>query len=162
MKMFLRGEWVDRDQKIEVLNPFDGGVVDTVPRANAEDLEKVVAGAEEGARIMREMPASDRARILFKAAALMEERAEELGRIISLEEGKILGEGVFEAGRSAITIGHSAEEAKRITGEVLPLDAAPGGAGKLGFTLRVPCGVVLAVTPFNFPLNLVCHKLGKF
>jgi glyceraldehyde-3-phosphate dehydrogenase (NADP+) len=83
-----------------------------------------------------------------------------LGRTISTEEGKVLAEGLFEASRSAITIEHSAEEAKRLYGEVLPLDGAPGGTGRLGFTLRVPCGVVAAITPFNFPLNLVCHKVG--
>src|SRR5262245_7816563 len=87
-------------------------------------------------------------------------RKDELGRLISQEEGKTLAEGTFEATRAAETIELSAEEAKRLSGEVLPLDGAPGTAGKLGFTLRVPCGVVAAITPFNFPLNLVCHKVG--
>jgi len=109
---------------------------------------------------MRKVPAYDRAKVLRKAADLLAERAEEFGRIISSEEGKILAEGVFEVTRAAEILQLSAEEAKRLTGEVLPLDAAPGGTGKLGFTLRVPCGVVLAVTPFNFPLHLVCHKVG--
>ena len=77
-----------------------------------------------------------------------------------MEEGKILAEGRFEAGRAAEIIQLSSEEAKRITGEVLPLDAAPGGGERLGFTLRVPCGVVAAISPFNFPLHLVCHKVG--
>jgi acyl-CoA reductase-like NAD-dependent aldehyde dehydrogenase len=87
-------------------------------------------------------------------------RGEQLGRLISTEEGKILAEGLFEVSRARETIELSAEEARRLSGEVLPLDGAPGGAGKLGFTLRVPCGVVAAITPFNFPLNLVCHKVG--
>ncbi|MCA9141368.1 MAG: aldehyde dehydrogenase family protein [Planctomycetaceae bacterium] len=160
MKMFINGEWVDRDQKIEVLNPFDGSLVDTVPKATAEDVEAAIASAVRGAEIMRKLPAYDRFTILRRAADLMVERQADLGRTISLEEGKILGEGVFEASRSAITIETSAEEAKRLTGEVLPLDGAPGAVGKLGFTLRVPCGVVAAITPFNFPLNLVCHKVG--
>lgn len=160
MKMFINGEWVDRDQKIEVLNPFDGSLVDTVPTATAEDVEAAIAGAVRGAEIMRNLPAYDRFQILRRAADLMVERQADLGRTISLEEGKILSEGVFEASRSAITIETSAEEAKRLTGEVLPLDGAPGAVGKLGFTLRVPCGVVAAITPFNFPLNLVCHKVG--
>ena len=160
MKMFIRGGWVDRDEKIEVRNPFDGSVIDTVPQATADDVAAAVAAAEEGAAIMREMPAYERFEILRRAADLMKQRQDDLGRTISLEEGKVLAEGVFEASRSAITIETSAEEAKRLTGEVLPLDGAPGAAGKLGFTLRVPCGVVAAVTPFNFPLNLVCHKVG--
>jgi glyceraldehyde-3-phosphate dehydrogenase (NADP+) len=160
MKMFMHGEWIDRNDKIEVLNPFDGSVIDTVPQASADDIGAAVAGAVRGAEIMRDLPAYDRFTILRKAADLMVERQDDLGRTISLEEGKVLGEGVFEAGRSAITIETSAEEAKRLTGEVLPLDGAPGASGKLGFTLRVPCGVVAAITPFNFPLNLVCHKVG--
>lgn len=160
MKMFISGEWVDRNQRIEVQNPFDGSLVDTVPKASAEDVEAAISGAVRGAVIMRNMPAYDRFKILRRAADLMVERQADLGRTISLEEGKIVGEGLFEASRSAITIETSAEEAKRLTGEVLPLDGAPGAVGKLGFTLRVPCGVVAAITPFNFPLNLVCHKVG--
>ena len=160
MKMFLRGEWVDRPKKIEVVNPFNGSVIDTVPRASVEDVDAAMSGAIEGAEIMRNMPAYERFGILRRAADLMFERQEALGRTISLEEGKVLSEGVFEASRAAETIELSAEEAKRLGGELLPLDGALGGAGKLGFTLRVPCGVVLAVTPFNFPLNLVCHKVG--
>lgn len=160
MKMFINGEWIDRDQKIEVLNPYDGSLVDTVPKASAEDVQAAIAGAEQGSQIMRNLSAYDRFAILRRAADLMVESQTDLGRTISLEEGKILGEGLFEASRSAITIETSAEEAKRLMGEVLPLDGAPGAVGKLGFTLRVPCGVVAAITPFNFPLNLVCHKVG--
>lgn len=160
MKMFVGGQWVERDSRIEVRNPFDQSIVDTVPQATAEDVEAAVAGAVQGAAIMRQLPAYDRFKVLRKAADLMFERQAELGRTISLEEGKILAEGVFEASRAAVTIEISAEEAKRLTGEVLPLDGAPGGGARLGFTLRVPCGVVVAITPFNFPLNLVCHKVG--
>jgi glyceraldehyde-3-phosphate dehydrogenase (NADP+) len=123
-------------------------------------VDAALASAAAGARVMRELPAYERFKILRRTADLMIERQEEFGQTISSEEGKIIAEGRFEAERSAITIEHSGEEAKRIGGEVLPLDGAPGTAGKLGFTLRVPCGVVLAITPFNFPLNLVCHKVG--
>jgi len=160
MKMFVHGEWLDGADQIEVVHPFDGQVIDTVPSASADEVERALLGAVQGAELMRQMPGYERFRILRKAAELMFERQQELGQLISREEGKVLREGVFEAGRSAITIETSAEEAKRLGGEVLPLDGAPGGAGKLGFTLRVPCGVVVAVTPFNFPLNLVCHKVG--
>jgi len=109
---------------------------------------------------MRKLPGYERFQILRKAADALLARQQELGKLISLEEGKTLAEGVFEVTRAAETMELSAEEAKRLAGEVLPLDGAPGGAGKLGFTLRVPCGVVVAITPFNFPLNLVCHKVG--
>lgn len=160
MKLFLRGQWVDRPGKLGVCNPFDGSLVDQVPLAGAADVETALAGAVEGAAVMRKLPAYERFQILRRAADAMFARQQELGRLISLEEGKTLAEGVFEAGRAAETMELSAEEAKRLGGEVLPLDGAPGGAGKLGFTLRVPCGVVAAITPFNFPLNLVCHKVG--
>jgi len=159
MKMFVAGEWVDGANRLEVRNPFDNSVVDTVPKATPEDVERALAGAVEGARIMRKLPGYDRAKILRKAAELMGQQTEKLGRLISTEEGKILAEGIFEVSRARETIELSAEEARRIGGEVLPLDGAPGGAGKLGFTLRVPCGIVAAITPFNFPLNLVCHKM---
>ncbi len=160
MKMFAAGQWVDRPQTIEVRNPYDNSLIGTVPHAEAEDVERALKGAVEGARIMRDLPGYERAKILRKAADLMGARADRLGRLISTEEGKILAEGLFEASRARETIDLSAEEAKRLAGEVLPLDGAPGGAGRLGFTLRVPCGVVAAITPFNFPLNLVCHKIG--
>jgi acyl-CoA reductase-like NAD-dependent aldehyde dehydrogenase len=160
MRMFVRGQWVDRPNKIEVHNPFDGSVIDTVPWATAEDIDAALAGAVEGAKIMRSMPGYERYKILRKAGQIMESRLDDLGRTISTEEGKILAEGVFEASRSTETIIVSSEEAKRLGGEVLPLDGAPGGANRFGFTLRVPCGVVVAISPFNFPLNLVCHKVG--
>ncbi|MCI0359576.1 MAG: aldehyde dehydrogenase family protein, partial [Planctomycetaceae bacterium] len=141
-------------------HPYDGSLVDTAPVATAADVDAALAGAVQGVAIMRKLPGFERFQILRRAADAMLARREELGRLISLEEGKTLAEGVFEASRAAETIELSAEEAKRLGGEVLPLDGAPGGAGKLGFTLRVPCGVVVAITPFNFPLNLVCHKVG--
>ena len=160
MKMFIAGKWVDKPERIEVLHPFDGAVVDTVPKADAADVEAAIAAAVEGARIMRQMPAYDRSNILRRTAELMGQQTEKLGRLIAAESGKILAEARYEASRSRETIDLSADEAKRLSGEVLPLDAAPGAAGKLGFTLRVPCGIVAAITPFNFPLNLVCHKVG--
>src|SRR5438128_3761797 len=160
MRIFFSGQWQDRDQKIEVRNPYDATIVDTVPQATATDVEAAIAGAMQGASLMRKLPGYERFQILRRAADAMFARQKELGRIISLEEGKTLAEGVFEASRAAETIELSAEEAKRLGGEVLPLDGAPGTAGKFGFTIRVPCGVVVAITPFNFPLNLVCHKVG--
>ena len=160
MRIFFGGQWQDRANKIEVRNPYDGTLVDTVPQASAADADAAIAGAVQGAAAMRKLTGYDRFQILRKAADAMFARQKELGRLISLEEGKTLAEGVFEAGRAAETIELSAEEAKRLGGEVLPLDGAPGAAGKLGFTIRVPCGVVVAITPFNFPLNLVCHKVG--
>ena len=160
MKIFLAGNWVDRPKKLEVKNPFDNSVIDTVPKADAADLEQALTFAERGAKVMAKLSSYDRWKILRKAADLMAARNEELGQIISQEEGKIIAEGRGEASRAVETMMGSAEEAKRIHGETVPLDADPTGSKKLGFTLRVPCGVVAAIAPFNFPLNLVCHKVG--
>lgn len=160
MRMFIGGQWQDRSHKIDVTNPYNGAVIDTVPRGIAADVDAALATLVDGARLMRNMPAYDRSAILRKAAGIMLAREAELGRLISSEEGKILAEGVFEASRARETIDVSADEARRISSEVVPLDAAPGGKGKFGFTLRVPCGIVAAITPFNFPLNLVAHKVG--
>jgi len=160
VKIFLAGDWVDKPKKIEVRNPFDNAVIDAVPKADAGDLEKALAFAQRGAKVMAKLSSYERWKILRKAADLMAARNAELGQIISKEEGKIIAEGRGEASRAVETMMGSAEEAKRLHGETIPLDADPTGSKKLGFTLRVPCGVVAAIAPFNFPLNLVAHKVG--
>ena len=160
MKMYLGGEWVDRDEKITVLNPYDGSVLDTVPSASIEDVDSAVASAERGAREMAKLTAYQRFEILHRTAELLNERREQLGRTITMEEGKTITEGRTEVDRAVQTISLSGEEAKRLYGESIPFDAAPSWTGQMGFTLRVPCGVVAAISPFNFPLNLVCHKVG--
>jgi glyceraldehyde-3-phosphate dehydrogenase (NADP+) len=160
MKMYLHGEWVNAREQFEVRSPYDGDLIATVPQATVNDVDHAISGAVQGAVEMRRLPGYERFQILRRAADAMLARREELAKTISLEEGKTLAEANFEVGRAAETIELSAEEAKRLGGEVLPLDGAPGGSSKLGFTLRVPCGVVAAITPFNFPLNLVCHKVG--
>jgi glyceraldehyde-3-phosphate dehydrogenase (NADP+) len=160
MKIFLAGNWVDKPNKFEVRNPFDNSIIDTVPKADSGDVETALAFAERGAKVMAKLASYDRWRILRKAADFMAARKEELGQLISKEEGKVIAEGRGEAARAVETMMGSAEEAKRLHGETVPLDADPSGSKKLGFTLRVPCGVVAAIAPFNFPLNLVCHKVG--
>jgi acyl-CoA reductase-like NAD-dependent aldehyde dehydrogenase len=160
MKMYVAGEWIDKPQRIDVRNPYDNSVIDTVPRGDRSDVERALQSAERGAKAMAKLSGYDRWKILRKAADLIAARQEDLGRTISAEEGKIIAEGRLEANRAVETIMGSAEEAKRLHGETVPLDAAPGGAGKFGVTIRVPCGIVVAISPFNFPLNLVCHKVG--
>jgi len=160
MKMYVAGQWIDTAQTIEVRNPYDNSVVDTVPRAERGAVERALQSAERGARVMAKLSGYDRWKILKKAAELIAERVEQLGQTISKEEGKVIAEGRLEASRAFETIMGSAEEAKRLHGETVPVDGAPGGAGKFGLTIRVPCGVVVAISPFNFPLNLVCHKVG--
>jgi acyl-CoA reductase-like NAD-dependent aldehyde dehydrogenase len=160
MKIFLGGNWVDKPNKIEVRNPFDNSIIDSVPKADGGDVEKALAFAERGVKVMAKLSSYERWKVLRKAADTMAARNEELGQLISKEEGKIIAEGRGEASRAVETIMGSAEEAKRLHGETVPLDADPTGSKKFGFTLRVPCGVVAAIAPFNFPLNLVCHKVG--
>ncbi len=160
MKNFIAGQWIDKSTKIEVRNPFDNSIIDSVPKAGAADLERALEFAERGAKVMAKLSSYERWKILRKAADLMASRNDELGQVISKEEGKIIAEGRGEASRAVETMMGSAEEAKRIHGETVPLDADPIGSKKFGFTLRVPCGVVAAIAPFNFPLNLVCHKVG--
>ena len=160
MKMYVGTEWVDKPKTIPVINPYDGSQIDTVPKADADDVERALATAVRGARAMRKLTGYQRYQILHKAADLMAQRADDLAKTITLEEGKIIGEARFEVMRATEIINLSAEEAKRLYAEVIPLDGAPGTVNKFGFTVRVPCGVVVGISPFNFPLHLVCHKVG--
>ena len=160
MKMYINGKWVDKSQTAPVLNPFDQSVIDTVPLADAVDVDLAIASAVRGAKVMGSMPAYQRYEILHRAAGLMGERAEDLARTITQEEGKVIAEGRGEVQRAIQTITVSAEEGKRLHGETIPLDASPGNVSQFGFTIRVPVGVVAAISPFNFPLNLVSHKVG--
>lgn len=160
MKMFVGGEWIDKRQTIPVINPYDGSVVDTIPRADRDDAERALATAVRGAQTMRGLSGYQRAQILRKAADLLTQRTDEFARTITLEEGKVLAESRFEVSRAAEILHLSAEEAKRLSGEVVPLDGAPGVTKQFGFTIRVPCGVVVGISPFNFPLHLVAHKVG--
>ena len=160
MRMYIAGQWTEAQDTIQVLNPFDGSLVDTVPHAGPKEVDQALESSTRGAAIMAALPAYERYSILTKTAGLLRENQEDFARLISRESGKALWESRFEVVRAAETIELSAEEAKRIRGETIPLDAASGGQGKFGFTLRVPCGVVVAISPFNFPLNLLCHKVG--
>jgi glyceraldehyde-3-phosphate dehydrogenase (NADP+) len=160
MKMYMGGEWVTRARTTPVVNPFDGRTFDSVPVAGVEDVELAVRSAMRGAEAMRRMPAYDRYEALMRAVALIKQRAEDFARTITSEEGKVISEGRTEVARCVQTLTWSAEEAKRLYGETIPLDASPGNSTKFGFTIRVPVGVVAAIAPFNFPLNLVAHKVG--
>lgn len=160
MKFFLSGAWQDREQRIDVHNPGSGEVIDTVPSASPEDVESALHSAVKGAKEMEALTGYQRFEILRDAAALMLQRRDVMARTLSREEGKPIVESRSEVERAAQAMELSAEEAKRIGGEVLPLDGGKGVSGKFGFTVRVPCGVVAAITPFNFPISLVCHKVG--
>jgi acyl-CoA reductase-like NAD-dependent aldehyde dehydrogenase len=159
-QMLIAGKKVGSARVAEVRSPFDGEVVDTVPVADESQIEEALSAAERAAGIMKKTSPRERFDWLWKVAQLVRERGEDFARTITLEEGKTLAESRLEIVRAVETLECSAMEARRLTGECIPVDAAPGGAGKLGWTMRVPCGVVVAITPFNFPLNLVAHKVG--
>ena len=160
MQMYVAGAWTDGQSTMDVRNPFDGSVVDTVPRGTADDVDRALESATRGARAMSALTGYERYQILHRAADLIVANHERLSASLTREQGKILAEARIEVERASEIFYLSAEEAKRLDGEVVPLDGGPGVKGKLGFTLRVPCGVVAAVTPFNFPLHLVGHKVG--
>ncbi|WP_138443638.1 aldehyde dehydrogenase family protein [Sinomonas susongensis] len=163
MQMLVSGKWQDSSsgRKEEVISPFDGHVVDVVPVATPDDALAALDRAEVGARIQRNLPAHARADILLRAAALADERAEAIAQTITAETGKPITEARGEAGRAGAIIRLAAYEGTQLYGDSLPLDANPGtGQDKIGFTLRQPCGIVVAITPFNYPSLLVLHKIA--
>jgi acyl-CoA reductase-like NAD-dependent aldehyde dehydrogenase len=143
---------------IEVRNPFDGSLLATVPACSAADVDRSVASARIA--LARGLPLHQRARVLDRAAVVLADRREEFARLIAAESAKPLRTARLEVDRAVGTFQFSAAEARTLAGEMIPLDALAAGEGKLGFTLRVPIGVVGAIAPFNFPLNLVVHKVG--
>ena len=157
-RLFLDGQWVETGEWLEVRSPFSGDVVATVAKAGAEEARRAIDAAE---RAMREpLPAWQRAEILGRASKLIEERNEELGRSISTEAGKPIKNARIEAARAVNTFGLSAGEAQRLSGEIVPIQGTQPGSGHIAWTVRVPIGIIGAISPFNFPLNLVAHKLA--
>ena len=143
---------------LEVRSPYSGEVVGSVPRGSADDARRALDSAE--AAMQRPLPAHERARILDGVAALLRERHDDAARLISSEAGKPMKAARVEAQRAVSTYTFAAVEARRLAGEMVPMDASAAGEGKLAFTLRVPIGIVGAISPFNFPLNLVAHKIA--
>ena len=159
-KLFIDGQWVDGGPLLEVTNKYSGEVIAALPTARQEQVDAAIAAAEHAAPLMAEIPAYRRAEILARSAALIQEQREDFARTIAAEAGKALKYARAEVDRAVGTFTIAAEEAKRIHGETVPLDAVPAGEGYFGFYLRRPVGVVVAITPFNFPLNLVAHKVA--
>jgi acyl-CoA reductase-like NAD-dependent aldehyde dehydrogenase len=157
-KLFVGGEWVETGDWLEVRSPYSGDVVGRVARAGAEETKRAIDAAEQA---MREpLPAHKRAEILVRVVAALARRHDEVARLISDEAGKPMKAARVEAKRAMSTYTFAAVEARKLAGEMVPMDAAQAGEGKLAFTLRRPIGIVGAISPFNFPLNLVAHKLA--
>jgi len=162
-ELLIGGRWrASRSGRVEeVRSPFDGSVVGTVPIAAVEDIEAAMQAAERGAATWRRTPAHERMQILHRAAGLADERSALIARTISAENGKTITEATLEASRSGDLIRLSAFEGTQLYGQTLPLDANRGtGFDKIGFTVRQPVGIVVAITPFNYPALLVLHKIA--
>jgi glyceraldehyde-3-phosphate dehydrogenase (NADP+) len=147
-------------QTIEVINPYTGQGIGSVPLGTAEDVQQAVQQAKEGAQTMRAMPLHRRAEILAKTAQTLGQETESLARLIVSEAGKTIREARAEVGRAAGIFQLAAEETRRLHGETLPFDAFPSGEGRTGYWTREPVGIVGAITPWNVPLALAAHKLA--
>ena len=157
-KLLIGGEWVETGNWVEVRSPYSGDAVARVAQAGAAEARRAVDAAELA---MREpLPAHKRAEILVRVAAALGRRHEEFAQTICAEAGKPLKAARVEVSRAMSTFTFAAVQARTLSGEMVPMDASQAGVGKLGFTLRLPVGVVGAISPFNFPLNLVAHKIA--
>ncbi|MGB4976746.1 MAG: aldehyde dehydrogenase family protein [Anaerolineae bacterium] len=160
MKMLLNGEWVERAARMEVRDPQDDSLVDTVPQANAADMNAAIAAAVCGFERTRRLSVHERHAILTRAADLVAARREEFAYTIAREGIKTIREARKEASRCVDTLRISAEETRHLTGETIPFDQRQGSENRFGFYIREPIGVIGAIAPFNDPLNLVAHKIG--
>jgi acyl-CoA reductase-like NAD-dependent aldehyde dehydrogenase len=157
-RLLIGGELIETGEWLEVRSPYSGDVLARVAKAGARETCQALDAAEQA---MREpLPAHKRAEILVKVAAALGRRHDEVARLISDEAGKPMKAARVEAQRAMSTYTFAAVEARKLAGEMVPMDAAQAGTGKLAFTLRQPVGIVAAISPFNFPLNLVAHKLA--
>ncbi len=158
---FLIGErWVTGTRSLSILNPFTGKKIGEVSQAGKDEAEQAIQLAVAAFSELRRLPSHARISALGRIADSLSARREEFARTIVAEAGKPITDARREVGRAVQTFRIAAEEAKRIPGEVIPLDVTPGSDGYLGITRRVPIGPVLGITPFNFPLNLVAHKVA--
>ena len=158
---FIGGEWLSNERDpIDIINPYNQEKIGVQYAATTEDVERALVASFEQKKRIKEITSYERAKILKKAAQLLNERKIEFATIISKELGKPLKNTLDEVDRSVETLELSGEEAKRLHGETLPGDVSSRGMNAIASTYRVPVGVVAAVTPFNAPLNLVCHKVG--
>ncbi|MFO7323778.1 MAG: aldehyde dehydrogenase family protein, partial [Chloroflexota bacterium] len=144
----------------QVINPYDGSVIASVRVSSEQDVRDAIGRAVKVAPALAALPAYRRSAILDKTASLIDDQAADLARLMAQESGKPLKYARGEVARAVETFRFAADEAQRIHGETVPMDAAKGGVGKIGYYMRVPVGVVAAITPFNFPLNLVGHKVA--
>lgn len=159
-KMYLGGRWVDRKNKIRVENPYDDSLVGTVAAASKEDYTEAIGIAHDSFRVTRELPSYKREQTCRQIAAGLEKNIDKLARLMAMELGKAYKDARLEVSRAIGVFKVAAEEAKRIGGEIMDLDWNPGSEERMGLIRRFPIGVIAGISPFNFPLNLVAHKVA--
>jgi acyl-CoA reductase-like NAD-dependent aldehyde dehydrogenase len=159
-KFCIGGEWRESDTVNKVTFPYNGEVVAEVYQATDADIEDAIAASVEGFEITRKLPSHARSKILYNLLDQMEKRFDELVEALAIEGGKTLNVAKGETGRAMETVRVAAEEAKRINGEIINIDWTEAGEKRMGFIRHLPLGPVLGISPFNYPLNLSCHKLA--
>ena len=157
-KLLVGGAWVETGEWIDVRSPYSGDIVGRVPKAGAFEAKQAIDAAEQA--MSEPLPAHKRARDLVRVAGYLGKRHDEVAQTICAEAGKPMKAARVEAARAMSTYTFAAVEARKLAGDMVPMDASQAGVGKLAFTLRRPIGVVGAISPFNFPLNLVAHKIA--
>lgn len=159
-KLFINGNWVVGETYKELFSPFSGEKIADIPIATLKQVDEAIDSANNNQYKIATMPLYKRANILENVANLLEEKREQAAKLISLEAAKPFNTALGEVDRTVETYKFAAEEAKRIHGEMIPMEAAKNGVNRLAYTLNEPIGVIGAITPFNFPMNLVAHKVG--
>ncbi|WP_312506398.1 aldehyde dehydrogenase family protein [Lysinibacillus sp.] len=159
-KLWINGQWQDTEKSYELTSPYSGEVIAHIAKASIQDVKRAIEGAQQAFQLFKKTTAYERAEILYKVVDIMRQRKDELAEILALEAGKPITAGIAEIDRTIATYQFAAEGAKQAKGETVPMDAAPGAGDRIGWTKREPLGVISAITPFNFPFNLVAHKLG--
>lgn len=159
-KLWINGQWQDTEKSYELTSPYSGEVIAHIAKASIQDVERAIEGAQQAFQLFKKTTAYERAEILYEVVDIMRQRKDELAEILALEAGKPITAGIAEIDRTIATYQFAAEGAKQAKGETVPMDAAPGAGDRIGWTKREPLGVISAITPFNFPFNLVAHKLG--
>ncbi len=159
-KLLINGQWKESKQVREIKSPYDHAGVGKVHFAAKEQVEEALAAADNAFQKTRRLSSYERSLVLEKISAGIKERREDLARSITLQSGKVIRDSRAEVDRAAMTFSIASEEAKRLGGELIPLDLSPATAKRWGLVRRFPIGVVTAITPFNFPLNLVAHKVA--
>ena len=158
--MLIGGKHISSEDLEEVKNPYNDEIIDTVPIAHLQTAQLAIDEANKAKDSIHEMSAFKVSNKLFNVVEKLKDNREDFAKLLTLEVGKPINESLVELDRSIETLKLAAEEAKRIYGESVPLDAGLNGKGFFAFTQKLPLGVVAAITPFNYPLNLTIHKIA--